>query len=189
MAAKGTRAHALSTVPSPEQLARERQVLELRQAGVDYQTIADRVGFTNKGSAKRAFDRALARVHYPQASEARELELSRLDRLQAAHWAKAIKGEEGATAQVLRIMDMRVRLLGLSHADGLAERAARVNELQAALLADMVRAALNEAGLSEEQRTAVTRAIAARVATLSPADEADAVIDGEIVDEPEGAGP
>ena len=135
MAAKGTRAAALSAVPSPEQLERERRCLELRQAGVDFATIAEQVGYTHKGSAKRAYDRALARVHYPSAMEARELELTRLDRLQRAHWVKALQGDDKATAQVLRIIDMRVKLLGLSHADGLAERAARVNELQAALLA------------------------------------------------------
>lgn len=188
MAAKGTRAHALSTVPSPEQLDRERRVLELRQAGVDFATIAERVGYTHKGTAKRAYDRALARVHYPSAMEARELELTRLDRLQAAHWAAALKGDVDATDRVLRVINMRVKLLGLSHADGLAERAARVNELQAALLADTVRAALEEAGLSEEQRAAVTRAISERVSRLAPTDEADAPIEGELVDDDEGEG-
>lgn len=188
MAAKGTRAAALSAVPSPEQLERERRCLELRQAGVDFATIAEQVGYTHKGTAKRAYDRALARVHYPSAMEARELELSRLDRLQRAHWVKALQGDDKATAQVLRIIDMRVRLLGLSHADGLAERAARVNELQAALLADTVRAALSEAGLSEEQRAAVTRAVAARVSQLAPTDEADAPIEGEVVDDEDEGG-
>ena len=183
MAAKGTRAHALSTVPTPEQLDRERRCLELRQAGVDFATIAEQVGYTHKGSAKRAYDRALARVHYPSAMEARELELTRLDRLQRAHWVKALQGDVDATDRVLRVINMRVKLLGLSHADGLAERAARVNELQAALLADTVRAALSDAGLSDEQRVAVTRAIAAKVSQLAPTDEADAPIEGELVDD------
>ena len=84
-------------VPSPEQLERERKVLELRQAGVDFATIAEQVGYTHKGSAKRAYDRALARVHYPSAMEARELELTRLDRLQRAHWVKALQGDTDAT--------------------------------------------------------------------------------------------
>lgn len=168
------RTHSLTATPSPEQLERERQVLELRQAGVDYATIADRVGFTNKGSAKRAFDRALARVHYPQVAQARDLEAARLDRLQAAHWSKALRGDDKATAQVLRIIDLRIRLLGLSHADGIAEREARVNELQAALMAQTIRAVVDDLPLTPEQRTDALRLIAERVAGITHADEADA---------------
>ena len=168
------RAHSLAATPTPEQLERERQVLELRQAGVDYATIADRVGFTNRGSAKRAFDRALARVHYPQVTQARDLEAARLDRLQAAHWSKALKGDDKATAQVLRIIDLRIRLLGLSHADGIAEREARVNELQAALMAQTIRAVVEDLPLTAEQQQDALRLIAERVAGITHADEAGA---------------
>ena len=115
----------------------------------------------------------------------RATELTRLDRLQRAHWVKALQGDVDATDRVLRVISMRVKLLGLSHADGLAERAARVNELQAALLADTVRAALSDAGLSDEQRAAVTRAIAAKVSQLAPTDEADAPVEGELIDDDE----
>lgn len=167
------RTHSLTATPSPEQLERERQVLELRQAGVDYATIAARVGYTNRGTAKRAFDRALARVHYPQVTQARDLEAARLDRLQAAHWSKALKGDDRSTGHVLRIIDLRIKLLGLSHADGVAERDARVNELQAALMAQTIRTVVDDLPLTEAQRKDALRLIAERVSGITRADEAD----------------
>lgn len=175
------RAHALTATPSPEQLERERQVLELRQAGVTYAQIAERVGFANPGTAKRAFDRALARVHYPQVSQARDLEAARLDRLQAAHWTKALKGDDKATGHVMRIIDLRIRLLGLSHADGIAEREARVNELQAALMAQTIRAVIEDLPLTPDQRADALRTIATRVAGITTADEANAPDDPDTV--------
>ena len=168
------RSHSLTATPSPEQLERERQVLELRQSGVTYAQIAERVGFTNPGSAKRAFDRALARVHYPEVTKARQLEADRLDRLQASRWAKALEGDDDAYDRVLRTIDLRIKLLGLSHADGIAEREARVNELQAALMAQTIRTVVDDLPLTPEQRTDALRLIAERVAGITHADEADA---------------
>lgn len=178
-------------VPSPEQLERERKVLELRQAGAGFDQIAATVGFTNRGTAYRAYHRALARVHYPEANAARELEAARLDRLQAARWAKALAGDDKAFDQVMRVIDTRIRLLGLSHADGIAAREARVNELQAALMAQTIRAVVEELPLTPVQRDEALRTIAARVAGITAGDVADVpepepVVEGTIIDE-EGA--
>jgi hypothetical protein len=41
------------------------------------------------------------------------MELHRLDRLQASLWGKAMDGDLGATTIVLKVIDQRVRLLGL----------------------------------------------------------------------------
>lgn len=167
------RAHALTATPTPEQIERERQVLELRQAGVTFEAISQRVGYTNRGQAHRAYTRALARVHYPEVQQARQLEAARLDRLQQAHWTKAIKGDADSTAQVLRIIDMRIKLLGLSHADGIAEREQRVNELQATLVAQTIRAVVDDLPLSDKQRTEALQSIAERVAGITHEDVAD----------------
>lgn len=45
--------------------------------------------------------------------ELREAELSRLDRLQRAHWANALQGHIGASQIVLKCIGMRCDLLGL----------------------------------------------------------------------------
>lgn len=42
-----------------------------------------------------------------------QLELSRLDRLQMGHWESAIRGGVQATDACLKIIDRRIRLLGL----------------------------------------------------------------------------
>ncbi|MEU4228278.1 hypothetical protein AB0F17_28625 [Nonomuraea sp. NPDC026600] len=50
------------------------------------------------------------------ATETRELELIRLDRLQAALWPDAMTGDTTAARTILRVMDRRARLLGLDTA-------------------------------------------------------------------------
>ena len=47
------------------------------------------------------------------ATQLRDMEVARLDRLLAAHWGKATKGDVNATRMVLTIMDRRAKLLGL----------------------------------------------------------------------------
>lgn len=173
------RPNSLSKVPSPEQLEREARVLELRQAGLSFRHIAEQVGYANPSSSKRAFDRALARVHFPQVMEARELEAARLDRLQAARWAKALKGDDDAFDQVVKIIGLRMRLLGLTAADGIAEREARVSELQAALVAQTIRAVVEDLPLTEPQKRAALSSIASRVAGITEGDVANVPEDDE----------
>lgn len=57
----------------------------------------------------------------PPADKLRVLELTRLDRLQVAHWNAAIKGSVKATRIVLDVMRQRAVLLGLDarHSTGL----------------------------------------------------------------------
>ncbi len=45
--------------------------------------------------------------------EYRELELARLDALQAAHWPQAVAGSVRSADLVLRVIDRRIKLLGL----------------------------------------------------------------------------
>lgn len=99
--------------PSAEAIARERDALELKRAGVTYDVIADRLGFANRGSAYKAVQRALRRTLQEPADELRSIEADRLDRMQFAVWAKAMGGDLGAIDRVLRIMDRRAALLGL----------------------------------------------------------------------------
>ncbi len=97
----------------PEVIAKERQALELRRAGVTYDLIAERVGYSERGAARKAVVRALRRTLEGPAEDVRELEADRLDRLQSGLWAQAMKGNLGAVDRVLRLMERRARLLGL----------------------------------------------------------------------------
>lgn len=114
---------------SPERLRaseRRRQAVELRMAGATYEQIGEKVGVSAQ-AAWKLVDKALARTKRDTSEAAdtvRDLELSRLDRMQAGVWVAAIKGSLGAIDRVLRIQERRSRYLGL---DALDES---TNELQ-----------------------------------------------------------
>lgn len=99
--------------PDPEVIERERQVLEFRRGGMTFDLIAERVGFSSGSGAHHAFRRALLRTLQEPAEAVRELEIDRLDRLQAAVWGNALKGDTRSVEAVLRIMARRASLLGL----------------------------------------------------------------------------
>lgn len=159
-----------SSVPSDEQLEKERQCLELKRAGLPFDEIAARVGYSNRGSAYRAYQRAMARTLQQPAAEIRQLEADRLDRLQVALWTKAMKGDGWAVDRVLSIMERRARLLGLDHADGLAERQQRLDELQAALVVRALTGILDDLQLTPEQRLLVGQVVPARLRAIAAAD-------------------
>ncbi|MDX3165849.1 hypothetical protein PV516_18865 [Streptomyces scabiei] len=95
---------------------RRSQAIALRLAGMDYQTIAERLDYADRGAASKDVHRALeANLEAESAAAAtlRELEVQRLDRMQAAAWAKAAKGDLKAIETVLKVIDRRARLLGL----------------------------------------------------------------------------
>jgi hypothetical protein len=93
---------------------REAHALALRRAGVDYPTIARKVGFANAGGAWKAVHRGLQRTLRTAGSEeVRTLEVERLDQLQMGLWPDAIRGDVRAIDCVLRVMERRARLLGL----------------------------------------------------------------------------
>ena len=92
---------------------RQRQAVELRKAGLDYRTIAERLGYNNPGSAYHSVEAALKKMLQEPVDELRALELSRLDRLELALWQSATQGNHGAIDRVLRLMERRAKLLGL----------------------------------------------------------------------------
>lgn len=96
-----------------ESRKRELQVLELRRAGLTFDVIAERTGYANRASCRRAYERALARVSETvDANDVRQLELDRMDRLQAGLWPRAARGELPAVDRILKISERRDRLSG-----------------------------------------------------------------------------
>ena len=92
---------------------RRRQALQLRLAGVSYEEIASRLGYSDRGSAWRSVMAALKTTLREPADELRKLELERLDRLLLGVWPQAVRGNQGSIDRALRIMERRARLLGL----------------------------------------------------------------------------
>lgn len=122
------------TTPSVETIARENMALELRRAGASYAAIAEQLG-TDRSYAAKIVKRAIGRVHFEPATDVIKLEAERLDRLQLTFWQRALGGDGRAFDKVLRVMERRARLLGLDHADGVAERSLQLEADKVRLMA------------------------------------------------------
>lgn len=91
------------------------QALQLRLAGVDWHTIADRLKYPDVVDAIDAAT-AVADTQYDgmPMDPLRVLQVLRYDRLQAAVWGAAMKGDLKAVETVLSIDDRRSRALRLN---------------------------------------------------------------------------
>lgn len=96
--------------------ANEKQAhaIQLRLAGATLTQIADQVGYATPSGAHQAIMAAL-RTNLPETTraEARALELARLDRLEMAHWQRALSGDDKASNIVLKCIGMRRQILGI----------------------------------------------------------------------------
>lgn len=98
--------------PSPDTVAREAKVVQLRRAKLDWTTIAAEVGVNSPQAAQRIFRRALERVPAGQIDELRREDAEMLDRLHSAFWRDAMAGDVAAGALVLKIFEQKAKLLG-----------------------------------------------------------------------------
>lgn len=114
---------------------------------------------------------ALTRTLQQPAAELRELELDRLDRLQVRVWGKAIEGNVGAIDRVPRIMERRARLLGLDHADGIAERVVQLERDKVRVVAVAFGKALDTLDLTDEQREVAARTLIAELKVAPDPDD------------------
>jgi hypothetical protein len=94
--------------------ARRARAVELRTAGRTYQEIADELGYASRATVYAIVRKALQALEVTEVERHRDLEAARLDRLQRALWHRAMAGEVAAVAQVRRIIETRIRLLGLA---------------------------------------------------------------------------
>lgn len=114
-------------VPIEDPTSRAWSAYKLRQTGLDWRTVADKCGYKNSTTArlevKTWLERTAANLSRERRLEALEEELDRLDALQEANWHQAIAGDVKATEAVLKVIDRRIKLLGL---DTLYEGAGQV---------------------------------------------------------------
>lgn len=94
---------------------RQKRAAELRSAGVKYDDIAQELGYYNAGGAKKAVDSFLARQEMELAKTVVMMDLNRLDEYQmiATHHLRQ-KQDVSQIDRLMRIMEMRYRLLGVS---------------------------------------------------------------------------
>jgi len=93
---------------------RQRQAVILRKAGIEYDDIARRLGYSDRSGAWRAVSKALRAIPQPEAKALRTLIGSRYDALLACYMPKALRGNIGAAHLVLKVEEQRARLLGLN---------------------------------------------------------------------------
>jgi len=94
-------------------LERKMKALELRKAGVDYMTIAKRLGYASASGAHNAVKAALKLTLQEPADDLRKLELERIDAALSAIWTQVMKGNHGAVDRFIRLSERRARLIGL----------------------------------------------------------------------------
>jgi orotate phosphoribosyltransferase-like protein len=95
---------------------RKVRAVELAMQGMSYDAIASELGYANRGTAWRVVSKALSERIDGAVEEYRHVELARLDALQAALWDQAMTGDTRSADAILRIIDRRIRLLGLDQA-------------------------------------------------------------------------
>jgi hypothetical protein len=101
---------------------RRAKAIAMVLAGVDYETIADRLGYASRGAAHTDVDRALAANLTDletSAGSLREVQFMRYQRLLAAVWPKALKGDLKAVEGAARLVDRIVKLWGLAEPERL----------------------------------------------------------------------
>lgn len=89
---------------------RQRQAVELRIAGLPFEAIADRLGYSDPSSAWKAVQRALVQTQRPATDELRELLTRRYEALLVAVWPKARAGDLDAVNTARRLLDSLTRL-------------------------------------------------------------------------------
>ena len=96
---------------------REARAVQLALARRSYDDIAKELGFANRSGAWKSVHRALKREVVEGARDLRDVEMARLDALQAAYWSRAVDGDVKAATIVLRVIERRSRLLGLDRVE------------------------------------------------------------------------
>jgi hypothetical protein len=96
-----------------EVLDKGRQAVEFRLAGLTFEEIADRLGYADRSSAKKAVDRILMKTIKEPAEEYRALVLGRLEYVIRSDWPKMRAGDYQASRVVLRALQQEANLLGL----------------------------------------------------------------------------
>lgn len=157
----------------------------MRGAGMSYRQIGEALHCDHTW-ARTLVLRALDSIEAEQADQLRSIEGARLDALTRAMWPKALGGDDKAATVVLRIMDRRARLFGLDHADGIAERMARVQEHQVDQLDAALHAILDGLNLTRAQRALARVLVPQELRALTAVPDLDDVVDGELVEEADG---
>lgn len=108
---------SVSSAKAAETAAKRALAIKLRLAGISWDAIATRCGYSSAAAACRDVGRAKAKAlrGFVEDAEAdRALEIERLDRLQAGLWTAATNGDPRSADTVLRVIAERTKLKGIN---------------------------------------------------------------------------
>jgi len=92
---------------------KEQRAYELRLSGKTFKEIARELSYADPSGAYQAYQRAREIVSLDNLAEWRLLELERLNVIQSALWEKAMQGNIPTVNALLRVFDLRAKLIGL----------------------------------------------------------------------------
>lgn len=92
---------------------KEQRAYELRLSGKTFKEIAKELKYADASGAYQAYQRAREVVSLENLGEWRLLELERLNVVQSALWDKAMEGNIPTINALLRVFDLRAKLIGL----------------------------------------------------------------------------
>ena len=101
---------------------RRTRAVELATQGLTYQQIADELGYAHRGTVHRIVQQALESRLTEGVEQLRQVEVARLDALQAGLWESALAGDAAAVNACVKIVQTRSRILGLFERPGLLGR-------------------------------------------------------------------
>lgn len=96
-------------------IKQQGEALEYRKMGLSYEQIGQKMG-VNHQTAWNYVEAALKKVNHENAKEVKKMELSRLDAMFIKVYGDALRGDLGALASALKIMERRAKLLGIDAA-------------------------------------------------------------------------
>ena len=92
---------------------KEQSAYEMRLSGKTFKEIARELKYADASGAYQAYQRAREVVSLENLSEWRLLELERLNVIQTSLWDKALEGNIQTISALLKVFDLRAKLLGL----------------------------------------------------------------------------
>lgn len=92
---------------------KEERAYQLRLSGKTFKEIAQELNYADPSGAFLAYQRAQAIVSLENLTDWRNLELYRLDALHHSLWYRALGGDIRSVNALLKIFDIRAKLIGL----------------------------------------------------------------------------
>ncbi|MGV9827716.1 hypothetical protein [Gordonia sp. NPDC003429] len=142
------------TQNTPSAADRERAVeaVRLRTAGLQWDEIAQRLGYADPSGPRKAADKLLSRQESEAASTYREVQRRRLEMVMRGHLVAAVGGDVAAAGVVLKVHDRLARLFGLDAPSRVEVGQQMSDEAWATQVVDVLRE-LTPLGLAEALAT------------------------------------